>query len=537
MFDMVFNPEWSTMKKLIWLKASALASAVYQTVTGAIATFTTLRAAPLRSLAVTMGPKQDLHGYANPWPAGGGKNVLPTLTEAQTVNGVTATPNADGSITLTGTASAIAYFDLIKGFDSTAYAGYIVTGLPDDMASNSSTICYRISTGSSRASLQDIQRGASGAYVSNTIVDNGTNLVFSLRVNNGYALPNGGLTLYPMMRASSASAGFEPYSNICPISGWTGANVTRTGKNFAEIDSAWIGSSGTHNGITWRFNEDGSMTLNGTKTTSTASVLIWNLANAARISGTQSDNKKHIPNGDYYIYSGHAKATLQVYGSNNENAGASNSYGIVSGNLNPVMFTINDTYKYNWIRLNIAGNAVFDNYTFYPMVRLASDTGTEQAPYTGDTYSITFPSEAGTVYSGTVDLVSGLLTINRTTVNTTWGSGINATNLGHVTRKRYNLADPSKKYYTDAENDLKSNIISQYDTLYSGDYVHMYLASTTHIWAYMPRNTAADTVMQFSYTLETPVTYQLTPTEVRALVGINNVWSDADSVTVTYRSN
>ena len=36
MFDMVFNPEWSTMKKLIWLKATLLsgASAIIKTVTG-----------------------------------------------------------------------------------------------------------------------------------------------------------------------------------------------------------------------------------------------------------------------------------------------------------------------------------------------------------------------------------------------------------------------------------------------------------------------------------------------------------------------
>ena len=150
----------------------------------------------------------------------------------------------------------------------------------------------------------------------------------------------------------------------------------------------------------------------------------------------------------------------------------------------------------------------------------------------GTVIPISWQTEAGTVYGGTLDLVSGLLTINRTTVNTTWGSGINATNLGYVTRKRFNLDNPSKKYYTDAENDLKSNVIGQYNTLYSGDYVHMYLASTAHIWAYMPSNTAADTVMQFSYTLETPVTYQLTPTEVAMLLGENNLWSDAGDMKV-----
>lgn len=63
----------------------------------------------------------------------------------------------------------------------------------------------------------------------------------------------------------------------------------------------------------------------------------------------------------------------------------------------------------------------------------------------GTEIPISWQTEAGTVYGGTLGLVSGLLTINRTTVNTTWGSGINATNLGYVTRKRYNLDNPSKK--------------------------------------------------------------------------------------------
>ena len=155
----------------------------------------------------------------------------------------------------------------------------------------------------------------------------------------------------------------------------------------------------------------------------------------------------------------------------------------------------------------------------------------------GTVIPISWQTEAGTVYGGTLDLVSGLLTVNRTTVNTTWGSGINATNLGYVTRKRFNLDNPSKKYYTDAANDLKSNVIGQYNTLYSGDYVHMYLASTTHIWAYMPSNTAADTVMQFSYTLETPVTYQLTPTEVATLLGDNTIWADTGDTEVEYRAD
>ena len=368
MFDTWFPRHWSTLKKLIWLKASVLASAVYQTVTGAIVTFTTLRAAPLRSLAVTMKPKQDLHGYANPWPAGGGVNLLDpakcSVIGPGGAYGLTVTHDQATAIwTISGTptlqnASLSFNFCTYSDF-SLSGKGYQVQAFPISGTPIKSIYGFRNEAESRIAIIID------------TVANPTVNMTFKVSV------------------AATAQTAWSPCSNICPISGWAGANVYHSGADTSDAT----------------------------------------------------------------------------------------------------------------------------------------------------TYSITFPSEAGTVYSGTVDLVSGLLTINRTTVNTTWGSGINATNLGHVTRKRFNLADPSKKYYTDAENDLKSNVIGRYDTLYSGDYVHMYLASTTHIWAYMPSDTAADTVMQFSYTLETPVTYQLTPQEVQSLLGENNVWSDADGVTVTYRSD
>lgn len=39
----------------------------------------------------------------------------------------------------------------------------------------------------------------------------------------------------PVLSAgATAVTGFYPYENICPISGWTGANVTRTGKNLLD---------------------------------------------------------------------------------------------------------------------------------------------------------------------------------------------------------------------------------------------------------------------------------------------------------------
>lgn len=345
------------------------------TASGAVASFTDgADDLPLKSLVVNINPVQDLHGQESPYPAGGGKNKFNGTflqgywayaggTWVNSLNWITTEKipcKASTSYTVSADAKATRWQGFVW-YDSNG--NFIST---DNLQSN-------VNIGLTKTSPSN------AAY-----------LIFNIA---GY--PGASDTIAPsdvthfQLEEGSSSTAYAPYSNICPISGWTGANVYHSGADTSDAT----------------------------------------------------------------------------------------------------------------------------------------------------TYSITFPAAAGTVYGGTVDLVSGLLTINRTTVNTTWGSGTNATNLGHVTRKRFNLGNPSKKYYTDAQNDLKSNVIGQYDTLYSGDYVHMYLASTTHIWAYMPSNTAADTVMQFSYTLETPVTYQLTPTEVNTLLGVNNIWADTGDTEVEYRAD
>ena len=66
MFDIGFPPTWSTLKKLIWLKVAALAQAIYETVTGAVASFVTVRAAPLKSLTVAIEPVQSGSGDPSP---------------------------------------------------------------------------------------------------------------------------------------------------------------------------------------------------------------------------------------------------------------------------------------------------------------------------------------------------------------------------------------------------------------------------------------------------------------------------------------
>lgn len=48
---------------------------------------------------------------------------------------------------------------------------------------------------------------------------------------------------------------------------------------------------------------------------------------------------------------------------------------------------------------------------------------------------------------------------------------------------------------------------------------------------------ASVTGQTLAYELASPITYTLTPTEIKSLLGDNNVWADAGDIEVTYRAD
>ena len=139
-------------------------------------------------------------------------------------------------------------------------------------------------------------------------------------------------------------------------------------------------SNKTRNGITATVNDDGSITLNGTNTTSTTAVLYWNMQTGATtdtVVGQYTGNRKWLPNGRYILSSLTAGVYLQmVFSEDNETerryAGGSNGDSL---------FEITDDDKYVWTRLRIVSGASFDNVTVYPMIRLAEITDDTYEPY------------------------------------------------------------------------------------------------------------------------------------------------------------
>lgn len=174
-----------------------------------------------------------------------------------------------------------------------------------------------------------------------------------------------------------------------------------------------------------------------------------------------------------------------------------------------------------------------------------------QDPDDATTYSVDWTSEAGTVYGGTLDVVTGLLTVDRATVTyngtESWAKarGQNAfyTTLNAMERPSDNTyigkitCDKLQTCIRYSYNDfasVESGITGYTGTGFVGqNWLYAKANGATTATAF--RGWLSNNPIQVVYTLATPLTYQLTPQEVQMLLGENYVWSSSgDTVSVTY---
>ena len=203
---------------------------------GSIATFETNLAENLIRLNVSIDPVQDLHGYDSPWPAGGGKNILPiTIADLKTLNSsgtwtgdTKYTRNdlqytfetQDGYVTkiiVNGTASATTTFLFAGDTTHNEYVGKILNGCPSGGGGATYNVTGYNFTDGVGFSVYDVGYGMT--------IPSLTDKQFRLyiAVMSGYTANN--ITFQLMIRDSAQSATFAPYANVCPISGHSAVNI------------------------------------------------------------------------------------------------------------------------------------------------------------------------------------------------------------------------------------------------------------------------------------------------------------------------
>ena len=185
-----------------------------------------------------------------------------------------------------------------------------------------------------------------------------------------------------------------PYS----ASGLTKATFNMTGKNLLRKDY-YSQATTSANGYNIALNNDGTVTFTlGTGTQGTATYYL-----SSRVAGPII-----IPQGNF-MQNGRPEEPINVtstrIGWNHDGVSATqgNDYGP------GLAINVPDGQSYSMGIWLVFSAAALVPYTFHPMMRLASENG-DFEPYNGTIVEYNWSSTAGTIYGGTLDVISGVLT-------------------------------------------------------------------------------------------------------------------------------
>ena len=155
--------------------------------------------------------------------------------------------------------------------------------------------------------------------------------------------------------------------------------------------------------------------------------------------------------------------------------------------------------------------------------------------YRGETVPISWQSEAGTVYGGNIDPITGVLTVDRAGVR-----------LNTLTFDEHPTA--ANVFYTSSLEGRKlgvTNIISDMFAAVDASVASLPIGGMRGLtnnkalyFGYQAANVSAFMAAVDNsilvYELSTPQTYQLDPVTVNTLLGQNNIWADTGDSTVEY---
>ena len=156
------------------------------------------------------------------------------------------------------------------------------------------------------------------------------------------------------------------------------------------------------------------------------------------------------------------------------------------------------------------------------------------------TYAVDWTSEAGTVYGGTLDVVTGLLTVDKAMVDMgtlSWRGWIDSVEYifyAPVSNRLPTRVDQAvSSQYTWNPNIYTWRDLANGQMTGENGRTHVYVRDT--LFSSIADFQTAMSGVQLCYELATPITYQLTAQEVQMLLGENYVWSSSgDTVSVTY---
>lgn len=448
------------------------------TETGDIVTYQGDDLTAVKSLTTALEPIQDLHGYDSPWPAGGGKNLIPPFkVTSGSGAGLTMTPNDDGTIRIHGTATNTSSTLISQKTVSITLPAGTYTFYHGISDLYNKIYCQIVTSG-----YNFFSRYAKDTY---TIANEFTITRLDIGVNaaDGEAID---VTIKPQLELGSTATSYSPYSNICPIYGRTGQTVTVAGEDLLTDATDW--TSGYFISASGEISPD------------------------FRYKYT-TDLIPIDPSTSYYISYNKTNGT--------ESTAVTIAYYDASGAFLSRAVAIASTYDTGVMSAFVTSVANAHNCR----VSLHRQ-GIDQVLARGITYTREFEDSQGntlTVYGGEDEIVGGVLTVERTIYNPTGSEA----NYSAQSNNRIAFVLPN----TYRKPDTHTVICSDFGTVVqSGTYCYVTTDMTVdELKAYFANNT-----VQMVLYYATPQTYQLSANEVETLIGTNHVWSDAGDVTVEY---
>lgn len=483
-----------------------------------------------------------------------GNNILayPYTDSTKTTNGITFTVNGEGDISASGTASADAKFKIAEGTLSTL--GYTAGQKLVIASGNNAAIVEVTETNSSNVVVSTVSGVDPLQYI---VPSTSGTLTFYLVVKKGMAL-SPAVTLSPViceerqivsvndlmvqMTPIQSGSGTPSPDNVRPISGRTGLAVHRTGQNMLSphlysglIYNPTVGTTVTLTDSPVQFTDNGDGTF---ELTTSATWQYYTML--ARIDD-ESDwwvECSLSSSGNMRTSRGCLDEDFKVL-SNFNNSSASQSIDN--------QITIPSGAAYYFMLFTNGSSATATITVTEPQV-IQGLSATTYEPYNGSTYAFDWTSTAGTVYHGTVDPVTGQLTVDWANVDL---GSIYWTYESGYTYPYFVGTMPNDCVVGSTVQGQISVLCSIYDSIQNigasefRTQDHSFqccLNSNVSTRRLLVQNSAytdaatfktAMNGVQLVYDLETPVTYQITPQEVALLV-TNNIWSDSGDVSVSY---
>lgn len=450
---------------------------------------TNAAAYPAESVVTTLEPIQDLHGYDKPWPAGGGVNKFDNVWLPGGGYWYRNTPNT----------KRVMAQNLTPVEPSTTY-----------------TISWLYASGLQIA-VQEYNNTDTASETNPLLVDSGWKQVstytFTTNENTHYiwlqissvgytedVSPTDAVAMNVQLELGSTATTYEPYSNICPITGYTGVELTRTGKNLFDKDNT----------------ESGYLSSDGSVVSSDSFDHEYILIEGGQTYTVSGINYNGGPYSWWYD-----KSMIPISSFARHNNGT---------------FTAPINAKYMGINAIVMSNTGHDIDTI--QVELGS-TATTYEPYQATTYSVTFPTEAGTVYGGEVDLVNGVLRVTDTSATYDGSADENWSNRTVGDANLFEIQIPNINIPQSTLQVGKCNLFPWLITLNADNTYRLawsilavrYDGITLTEW----KNMLAETPLQITYPLATPLEIPLTPQVINLFKGENNIFADNGTTEVQYK--